>query len=514
MSDNLDSTGVPLDQDEMEDPGSNSDAPDPLIGEQAQSGALSKVTGSKADQQDRASASRAGMADLRKQYADTAGQASDAYASQRKTLEDATNRLLGIQAGPSPQEQAYRIAAAVGTGDSRGSFNPAGISATHADILKEQREAEMQKNQLLSQYGMQIPQTQLAAANQRLNQITQQMRIQQSDINNSENAVNKGVQQKNIGTTGMVYNPAANNGQGGYEYHQEIADAANAQKKTQAQNASAIKIAQQKAIAGGQFTPQELDLLADTWTQNPQALGSLGRSGAIVPVIKAAMDKASANGDNAGSIIAQQQLTKAQAGVLQDFTKGATAKSLDGLNTSVMHAGVLEKLIPLMDNTQSPAYNQVANWVKTQMGESAPVEFNTVRDFLAGEVAKAVLPQGGGEREREGIAAAMKASNSPPQLQKALADWKQLLAGKTDATRLRWDQWTGGKYGDFNDKFLLPPTKTALGITPPQAPQQGRTAPPQVQAPAVSPLATYYQALGKWKAAGSQGPAPAKPAGI
>src|ERR1700688_2671676 len=124
MTENVNSIGVSLDQDELGDPSENVNAPDQLIGEEPRSGALSAI-GSKNDQQSRVSSAREAMQNLRSQYGAAAGQATDAYAQQKKALDAATQRLMSMQTGPSPQEAAYRVAAAVGTGDQAGRFNPA-----------------------------------------------------------------------------------------------------------------------------------------------------------------------------------------------------------------------------------------------------------------------------------------------------------------------------------------------------------------------------------------------------
>jgi hypothetical protein len=168
-------------------------------------------------------------------------------------------------------------------------------------------------------------------------------------------------------------------------------------------------------------------------------------------------------GDTATSIIARGQATQAAQGVVSDFTKGKTATTLNGLNTAIGHMDQLDQAATALKNGNVQALNKVSNFFGTQFGSSATTNFNVVKNFAAGEVAKAVLPGGGGEREREEIADAIKNSNSPDQLHSAIQTWRNLLSSKTEALRNQWDVGTNGTQGSF-DKFLMPATKKALGI--------------------------------------------------
>lgn len=513
MTDQVNSTGEVMDQDEFDDPGTNQNSPDQLLGENSKSGALSSpaIIGSKTDQRDRVSQSRSAMDSLRQQYAAASSSQADAYAEQRKVLEQARDRLLNMQVGPSQQEQALRMASVEGEAGT-GRYDPGAHNAARANLLQQTREAEMTRQDLLNKYGMEIPQAQIGSANSRLNQLTQQMRIEQSGLNSASTQANKSPPLHDKYFTQNPNNPDQ------WDDHpeQRAADVAQAvdTAKQKATNAAAIKASTQKAMAGGQFDPQELDFLANQYNENPQSLVGLTKNGAIIPVIKRATQLSMAAGNTGASVVANQQLVKSQNGLLKDFQTGATAKALDGINTSVKHAEVLSPLIDQLGNGDVQIFNRLHQYLATQLGETAPTDFETTKKFLAGEVAKAVLPAGGGEAEREGIAADMSKAESPQQLQSALGRWKQLLAGKTDATRLRWNSWTDGKFGDFDQKFLLPETQKALGVKPkPAAPVPG-AAPAGPTPQGQNALVQYYNQLGAWKAGGQQGPAPVRPQGV
>lgn len=171
-----------------------------------------------------------------------------------------------------------------------------------------------------------------------------------------------------------------------------------------------------------------------------------------------------ADGDTAGAMTAQGQATKAVAPVLKDFTSGKTSQVLNGLNTSIQHMDALTPVVDALGNGNMTLLNKASNFYKQQTGNAAPTNFAALKEFVSGEVAKAVLPGGGGEAERQALAAPINAANSPAQLKGAIETYKTALAGKTEALRNQWNVGTGGTQGEF-DRFLLPATKKALGIS-------------------------------------------------
>lgn len=194
--------------------------------------------------------------------------------------------------------------------------------------------------------------------------------------------------------------------------------------------------------------------------------------------------RAQQDGNSQVSILANKQQLQAAQGVVKDFTSGKTAAVLNGLNTSIQHMAALDPVIDAMGNGNLTLLNKAANFFKQQTGSAAPTNFTALKEFVAGEVAKAVLPGGGGEAERKALADPINAANSPAQLKQAVETYKTALAGKTEALRNQWDVGTKGAQGDFN-KFLLPETKKALGISetpsaaglPTFTPEQARSAP-------------------------------------
>ena len=174
--------------------------------------------------------------------------------------------------------------------------------------------------------------------------------------------------------------------------------------------------------------------------------------------------RAAQEGIPGAQMAAQHQVYLAQQGVLNDFMKGKTAQTLNGINTAVQHMDLLPPLIDALNGGNMTVLNKAQNFFKKQTGDPAPTNFAAIKEFVGGEVAKAVLPGGGGESERQALTAPLNAANSPTQLKSAVETIQKALAGKTEALRNQWEVGTNGTQGSF-DKFLLPATKNALGIT-------------------------------------------------
>jgi len=453
-----------MDQDENQDPADN------VFGSEAPGALSTAVVGSQADKQARVSSGRQAMRDLREQYGQAAGSATEAYAQQRKALQDATQRLLSMQMGPSPKEAAYQIAAAVGTGEpGTGRFNPGGINAANADVLKQQREAELEKQKLLMSYGMQVPQATLGAANARMNQLTAQERIQQTENNNAESKAaapqklfDKYYTQDPNDPTKMIDHP-------------EMRAADVAQAAQVAQNSTKAKMALQQFTATGMVTPEMVDLAENDMKSLPSAI--LRNPVAMSQITAKIHERALAAGDAGKSFWAEQQMNKESAKVLDDYTKGATHKELNAGNTAISHIAVLKPLVGQLANGNNAILNNIKNtWDQKVMGSPAPTNFNGVKDFVTGEISKAVLPNGGGEAERQALAASASSANSPQALNAIIQKWQDLLAGKMHFTKFNWDQSTRGRYGSFESRFLMPDTQKALGMSAPLPQRPGQSA--------------------------------------
>ena len=241
--------------------------------------------------------------------------------------------------------------------------------------------------------------------------------------------------------TGQPTNMRASQAEGKQPFNQSIFGAANISDQQK-------ELAYQTYITSGGKLPSGMMPRSDT--AKAQLMGYIA-------------DRAKAEGRTAESITAQGQATQATQGVVKDFTSGQTSKTLNGLNTAVQHINSLTPLVDALGTGDIKQINRLTNAFKEQTGSTAPTNYAALKEFVGGEVAKAVLPGGGGEKEREALIAPLNAANSPQSIHSALTTIQTALAGKTEALRNQWDVGTRSTQGDF-DKFLLPATKKALGI--------------------------------------------------
>ena len=218
-------------------------------------------------------------------------------------------------------------------------------------------------------------------------------------------------------------------------------------------------------FGAGQMTDPAMELAYQQYKLH----GTIPTGFARNPVMNAKLtdyiaQRSKEEGVSAADAAASGQQLKASGAVVQDFEKGKTAQTINGLNTAIKHGAALDPLIDALGSGNITAINAAKQFFQKQTGQTAPGNFAALKEFYGGEVAKAVLPGGGGEAERRALLAPLANANSPQQLKQALQTFNTALAGKTDALRQQWDVGTGGKQGSF-DKFLLPETKKALGIS-------------------------------------------------
>lgn len=259
-----------------------------------------------------------------------------------------------------------------------------------------------------------------------------------------------------IGDNGLPTNVRASQAEGKQPFNQGIFGAAN-------------------------ITDQQKDLAYQTYVNSGGKLPAamLPRSDAGKSQLMAYIaDRAQKDGNTAVSIAANGQATQATQKVVNDFESGPTSKVLTPINTAVAHVNSLKPLVDALGTGDIKRVNSFSNIFKQETGSPAPTDYASIKEFVGGEIAKAVLPGGGGEKERAALLDPLNASNSPEAIKSALDKIQIALAGKTEALRNQWDVGTRGTQGSF-DKFLLPATKKALGIA--DQPAAGSAHPPAVQ---------------------------------
>src|SRR5579859_5928744 len=169
------------------------------------------------------------------------------------------------------------------------------------------------------------------------------------------------------------------------------------------------------------------------------------------------------DGNSAAAAFANGQATQAAGSVLKSYESGQDHKSLLAINTAVNHLTGLDPLINALGTGDLRAFNAARIAFQQQTGDPAPGNFEMLRNMIVGEVAKATFNLGGTEAERNELTKPLASANSPEQLRQAAATAARILAGKTDALKLAWDTSTGGRFGDFDARFLSPATRRMLG---------------------------------------------------
>ena len=378
-------------------------------------------------------------------------EAAQGYSAYKDLLNRTAEGLRNTNFAPSPAEISGRLAAGFAAPTRTGSLGErfGNLGAASAQSLADRRQADIAKQELLAKYGAEAAQAGISASQMGLQGLV-------SQENNAQNRIGSALGQL-----------------GNYDMRDAMLKSRNANQPItivngQPQVNKAYMDAQrQKAIAEGKFMQLD-DQTKELAYQNYITTGNPGvsiRNGSSQRDLwDYIANRAHQDGNDSAAIAANGAMYKASQGVLKDFTSGKTSQEIKGLNTSIQHVGVLNGTIDALHNNQVVWSNQLKNAFQTYFtGNPAPTDFNTVRDFVAGEIAKAALPGGGGEAERQEIAKAAKAASDPGVLKSVVGKWEELLAGKTEAQRREWEVGTGGRYGTF-DKFLMPDTKKALGI--------------------------------------------------
>lgn len=248
---------------------------------------------------------------------------SKSYSALKDLLLKTQQRLGDLQYSPSPQEALLKsMSAFAGAKPGLGGIAAAGAAAAQsgAETLQQQREGALQREQLMSKYGIDAQQ-----ADQMANQLKMQM---------ANNMITKGQQQQNNATTGInsalgrqtsldvagmnaANKPVNVNVNGQPQVNQPVVDAA-------AAAAGAKKKAELTAMNNG-IDPETIDTLAEAYRKvgaSAVPYGMQKNNPMLMPaVVQAALHKEEMNGGNANSLIYGQMLAKAGQQSMGQLTK-------------------------------------------------------------------------------------------------------------------------------------------------------------------------------------------------
>lgn len=159
-----------------------------------------------------------------------------------------------------------------------------------------------------------------------------------------------------------------------------------------------------------------------------------------------------------GDTYDQKEFTGRNAAVNQ-FSKGAEARSVRSFNVLVSHLDTLGEASNALKNGDTRLLNAIANRWATETGEPAPTTFEGVRAIVGDELVKAIVGGGGALGDREEIKKTISSASSPKQLADLIEKYKDLAGGQLGGLRKQYESTTGRK--DF-DRFLDEGTKAVF----------------------------------------------------
>lgn len=130
---------------------------------------------------------------------------------------------------------------------------------------------------------------------------------------------------------------------------------------------------------------------------------------------------------------------KAKQALATDFAKGSSGKALLAFNTATSHLDTMAQAAAALQNGDIQTANRISNAFGVQLGKDPVTNFNTVKQLVAGEVAKAIAGGNVAEGDREKANAVLNAVNSPQQLAGAIAQIRNLMGGKIAALKTQYE---------------------------------------------------------------------------
>jgi len=161
-----------------------------------------------------------------------------------------------------------------------------------------------------------------------------------------------------------------------------------------------------------------------------------------------------------GQIMGKSAQATRQSG-LKDFEpQGTSGKTISAINTMTEHLATGKRLAEALNSGDMPTINKLGQSLGIQMGDNKATNFNTLKQFLSGEVAK--VATGGHITEGEIHAAAerLNSASSPAQLLGALDVMKEVAGGKLIALDQDYKRLSGK--GLVEGKRLTPATVKAF----------------------------------------------------
>lgn len=137
--------------------------------------------------------------------------------------------------------------------------------------------------------------------------------------------------------------------------------------------------------------------------------------------------------------------------VTRAFTSGKQADTINYFNTAVDHLNILSETADALNNGNMQVFNKYANAFANATGDAAPSNFETVRNAVAGELAKTFKGTGATDEEISLITSTINSSQSPSQLKSNINYYLKLMRSKLGALETQFNEGKKGKPAFNND---------------------------------------------------------------
>jgi hypothetical protein len=159
-----------------------------------------------------------------------------------------------------------------------------------------------------------------------------------------------------------------------------------------------------------------------------------------------------------------QQNVKTQYASNKQTDAGGQIRSF---NQAITHLGTLDQLADSMQNSWSPGYNSVRQWLQTQAGQPYKKAYDEASLIVATEMARAYkggVPDVDDRRKQQ---EALDSANSPQQFKAVIRQViPEMVGGALENLDSGWEKTMGKPMNDKN--LIFPPARTSLirmGVT-------------------------------------------------
>lgn len=144
---------------------------------------------------------------------------------------------------------------------------------------------------------------------------------------------------------------------------------------------------------------------------------------------------------------------------MSNFMGGPEGRTVRSLNVAIDHLNTLQEAGTALQNGDSPKLNQMINYFRQQTGQPVTTNFDSIKQVVSAEIAKAVVGGQTALHDRDDMAQRASAAASPAQISGIIGEFKKLMAGQMNGLRKQYEVTTRAK--NFDD-YLEPATKREL----------------------------------------------------